>query len=71
MRYRTITGLAGTLVVALVALLGFWGLVETVVADPSEWVLPSLVTLAVALGFVVVLFLLSAWSDGWFQRVYW
>ena len=71
MRYRMITGLAGTLVVALVAFLGLWGLVETLVSDPGELVLPSLVALVVALGFVVVLFLVSAWSDGWFQRAYW
>lgn len=71
MRYRPITGLAGTLVVVLLGVFGLGALFETIVLDPGEYVVPTVATLAIALAFLIFLVVEGANSGGGVKRAYW
>ncbi|MFP9192099.1 hypothetical protein [Natronosalvus vescus] len=69
---RFVSGLGTVVVVAALVVAGLWGVIDTyIVESTTTYMLPTLGTLAVAFGFVFVLFVLGAKSDRWIRSPYW
>lgn len=68
-----VVGLAGTLVIAALALAGGVALVRNYVVDGTDPTLtaPTAVALVIAVGVVFGLFVLGARSDRWLENPYW